>query len=245
MPKERVHQTFVSGVLGATLLCVAGPALAQDTVRFIVRSFIPKSHSTNPEAIKPVPGRQGQFMLLDVLPSGSCFDTDHREFSADPKAASRLSTDITIMLSNPVQVKPTAGSGAHSAGATVRRKCSDGSEEKRATASVSSCSVGAPAIAGNQVQVVLGCSAGNPVVTGAPKIDYGGTITYDKAAKTLAFQATVGNFPSFEAYASLNGKPLVKIFTVDPAPGSTPWALFDAGMGFKSRPLAKVPVKLD
>lgn len=244
MPTERVRRSVVLG-LGVFGLFQASPAEAEDTVRFFVRAFIPKSHPTQPGAIKPVPGRDGLFMLPDVLPTGSCFDTDHREFSADPAASARVSTDITISLGNSVQVKPSSGGAAHRAGATVKRKCSDGSEQKRATADVGACSIGAPASADNLVQVVLGCSAGNPLVPGAPKIDYDGTITYDKVAKTLAFQATIGNFPAFEAYASLNGKPFKKIFSVGPAPGSTPWALFDAGLGFQSRPLAKVPVKLD
>jgi hypothetical protein len=173
-------------------------------------------------------------MLPDVLPTGSCFDTDHREFSADPAASARVVTDITIVLGNPVHVRPSFGVAAHRAGATVKRNCADGSEQKKATADVGSCTVGAPASADNLVQVVLGCSAGNPLVPGAPKIDYSGTITYDKRAKTLAILATVGNFPAFEAYASLNGKPFKKIFAVGPAPGSTPWALFDAGLGFWS-----------
>lgn len=222
----------------------AGVVHAQDTVRFIVRAFIPKSHPTMPDAIKPVPNKPGLFMLPDVLPTGFCFDTDHREFSAEPAASARLSTDVKLVLSNPVQAQATSGA-AHQAGTTVRRKCATGGGETTGTPSVSACHMGHPAAADNLVQLVLGCSAGNPLVPGAPKIDYGGTITYDKAAKTLAFRGTIGNFPAFEAYASYNGKPFKQIFTADPAPGSTPWALFDAGLGFQSRPLNVGSVKLD
>jgi hypothetical protein len=214
-------------------------------VRFFVRAFIPKSHPTKPDAIKPVPDKQGRFMVSDPLPTGLCFDTDHREFSDSPAASARLATDITLVLNNPVQVKPSAGNAAHKVGATIRRRCKDGGGEESKTASVGSCHIGQPAAAGDEVQVVLGCSAGNPFVPGAPRIDYGGTITYNRAQRTLAFQATVGNFPSFEAYASVNGKPFKKIFAVGPVPGSTPWALFDGGLGFASRPIAKVPVKLE
>ncbi len=226
-------------------IAVASPARAEDTVRLIVRAFIPKSHPTQPAAIKPVPGNAGLFMLSDALPTGLCFDTDHREFSENPSASARVATDITLILSDPVQVKPSAGASAHKTGETVRRNCTDGKNEKRATAPTSGCHIGAPAAAGKRVQVVLGCSAGNPLVPGAPKIDYSGTVTYEKDAKTLAFEATVGTFPAFEAYASLNGKPFKKIFAVGPAPGTTPWALFDLGTGFQSRVLSKVAVKLD
>jgi len=217
---------------------------AQDTVRFIVRAFIPKSHPTSPDAILPVPGKPGMFMIPDALPTGLCFDTDHREFSADPAASVRLATDITLLLGSPVQVKATSGA-AHKAGVTVRRNCLTGGDEKRDTASVDSCSIGAPAVADQLVQVVLQCKAGNPLVPLAPRIDYGGTITYDSGAKTLAFQATVGAFPSFEAYASLNGKPFKKIFALPPADGTSPWALFDGGLGFQSRPLTKTFVSLN
>lgn len=245
MLTKRICGTFVSGAMGVLLLCIATSVQAADTVRFVVRSFIPKTHPTQPGAIKPVPGQQGLFMLPDVLPTGSCFDTDHREFSADPMASARLTTDISIVLTNPIQVKPSTGGIAHRAGVTIKRNCADGSEQKKATANVDSCSIGAPASADNKVQVVLGCSAGNPLVSGAPNIDYGGTLTYDRVAKTLAFRATIGEFPAFEAYASLNGMPFKKIFALGPALGSTPWSLFDAGLGFKSRPIEGVPVRLD
>lgn len=228
------------------LLIVSGvtPALAEDTVRFFVRAFIPKVHPTNPGAIKPIPGNSSRFMIPDVLPTGYCFDTDHRDFSDDPRASARLATDITLVVGKSVEVRPSAGT-FHRAGPTVRRMCVNGSGEKTAVASVGACSVGEPAVTSSQVQLVLGCSAGNPLVPGAPRIDYVGTITYDRTGRTLAFQATVGSFPAFESYASLNGGPFRRIFAVAPAPGSTPWALFDAGLGFQSRPLAKVPVKLE
>ncbi|WP_428503060.1 DUF3238 domain-containing protein [Roseateles sp.] len=238
---DRQALTPVIGSLLFGLLLGSGVDVrAQDTVRFVVRAFIPKSHPTSPGAIKAVPGQSGMFMVPDVLPTGQCFDTDHREFSADPAASSRLSSAVKLISG----ASPTA-SVIHAAGRTVRRKCATGGDETAATAQTTACHMGQPAAAGNLIQIVVGCSAGNPLVLGAPKIDYGGTITYDMAAKTLAFQATVGNFPSFEAYASLNGGPFKKIFAIDPAPGSTPWALFDAGLGFGSRPLSAQPVKLN
>jgi hypothetical protein len=235
---------FRSTLGSAVFFAMIPAAVAQDSVRIIARSFIPNSHPTAPGTIVPVPGKPGAHMLKDPLPTGRCFDTDHRGFSLDPAAPSRLSTDITISLSKPPVARSTSGA-AHRAGPTVQRACSDGAEVKRATAAVSACHIGTPAAAGSVTQVVIGCSAGNPLVPGAPKIDYGGTITYDAAAKTIAFQATIGDFPAFEALASLNGKPFKRIFAVGPAPGSSPLALFDAGLGFSSRPLEKVPVKLD
>jgi hypothetical protein len=227
------------------LLFILQPTLAwsaEDTVRFFARAFIPKSHPTKPGAIVPVPGQVGLFMLSDPL--GNCFDTDHREFSSDPAASARLTTDITVTLSKPVKAAAT-NAAAHKAGTTTKRSCSTGSVEAQATASVSSCSMGAPSEADGKVQLIVACSGGNPLVVGAPKIDYGGSFLYDRKERTVSFKATIGNFPAFEAYASLNHKPFVTIFAFGPVPASTPWALFDGGIGFSSRTVEGVPVKIE
>lgn len=217
---------------------------ADDTIRFFIRAFIPKSHTSNPDAIKPIPGEPGRFMLVDVLPTEFCFDTDHRQFSSDPAASARLTSDITLSLSKPPAINPSS-SKSHRAGTTIRRICATGKQERAATADVNACSIGNPAEGDNRIQVVLSCSAGNPLVTGAPKIDYGGTLTYDREARTVGFKGTVGNFPAFEAYAALNKRPFVKIFAFEPAPGSTPWALFEAGLGLQSRSVEGIPTKLE
>lgn len=61
MPTERVRRSVVWG-LGAFWLFQASSAQAEDAVRFFVRAFIPKSHPTQPGAIKlKFPRQQPEF----------------------------------------------------------------------------------------------------------------------------------------------------------------------------------------
>ena len=66
--------------------------------------------------------------------------------------------------------------------------------------------------------------------------------TYDTATKTLAFSATVGLYPAYEAYAQLNNGPTVTLFRESPTAG-TAWGLYEFGTGLGSKQL-KGQVKL-
>ena len=235
-------------VLGVGVLC-GGTAQAQ-TLRVVVRAFIPKEHPSNPGYAIAIPGQPGKTMLPAPAPANACFDTDQRTFSNAPDASARLTTDLTVNLAaSPATVKAT-GAALHRAGVTVRRNCATGAVTAQNTAGVDKCHIGQPAEADGKVQVVFECHGSNPVVPVVPNwlvpdIDYSVKLTYDRAAKTVSLQSTVGAFPSFEAYASLNGKPLQKVFQLDPAAGSTVKDLFDAGLGLSDRPVAGNPVKLN
>lgn len=234
---------FASVTLGLPAAAVG----ADDEVRILIRSFIPNAHPTNPNYILPVPGHAGKFMIAGPGASktgGKCYDTDHRSFSSQPKDSARLTSDFVLVASRAPTIRAAQGSAVHRADATIERDCPTGKESDSKTASIGACSIGNPAAADKKVQVVMSCSGGNPFFAAAPKIDYGGSFIYDTAAKTLSFKGNVGNFPAFEAYASLNGKPFVKLFSTPPKPGSSVWALFDAGLGVGTRGIEVQPTKL-
>jgi hypothetical protein len=232
----------------ALLLGIPLPAApADDEIRIVLRSFIPNVHTTNPAYVLPVPGAPRKSMIPGPGASargGECYETDHRSFSPDPDASARVTTDFVLLAASPPGTRLLRGGIAHRAGATVQRDCATGKELARKNAHVENCSIGKPAAADGQVQVVVGCRAGNPFFLVAPQIEYNGSFTYNKATKTLSFTGTVGDFPAFEAYASLNGKPLVKLFAIAPKPGATVWNLWDLGLGFSSRAVEVKPTKL-
>ena len=239
MPELTLPPKALCGALALTGFLVAGgPVHAADPeVHIVVRSFIPKTHATNADLILPVPGNPGLFMIsgpFAFLGSEACFVTDHRDFSDAASASARIATDFILVAGSTPSIKFAPG-GPHKAGATVHRTCSSGKVVETKTAGIGGCFIGKPAAADGKVQVVFSCSAGNPFYALGPKIDYGGSLIYDTAAKTVSFKGTVGAFPAFEGCAAHGTKKLVKMFAFPPAPGSSPRALFELGLGLASR----------
>ena len=232
-------------VLALTLVFASGSALADDEVRIIIRSFIPSMHPGNPGYMRPIPGQAGKFMIPGPL-GGKCFDTDHRMFTSDPGASSRVASDLVLKAGPTPSVRAGGGGAIARIATSVERDCASGKETRRDTAKASGCTNGAPAYAADlhQTQVVVTCQVGNPLTPpGTPRIDYGGTFTFDTQAKTLAFRGDVGLFPAFESYASLNGGAWVTVFRVDPQGKDATW-LYDLGLGLTAYRLDVGPVKL-
>ena len=62
----------------------------------------------------------------------------------------------------------------------------------------------------------------------APYIDYSFDFTYAKDSRGLSYRFTAGQFPAFEAYASLNGSPTRELLTLMPE-SESPVTLYDLG----------------
>ena len=230
------------------------PTQNQERVQIWIKAFIPKSHPTNPNYVKPVPNRAGQFMIPPPVPiaipglgePNVCYLTDARAFSTNPQAPARLTTEFEILINgSSATIAKVNGRNIHRADETEKVFCSTGASVARGTASVivpgtgEAFGIGGPHIAGNQIQVIFQGAAKNPIVPviagiATPTIDYDVDIIYDKAAKKITFRATHGIFPAFEAYASRNGGPTKTLFRVMPE-GATTWRLFDGGLGVASR----------
>jgi hypothetical protein len=78
------------------------------------------------------------------------------------------------------------------------------------------------------IEIDLSGSATNPCVPFAPDIDYIGTITIDPTSKTVSFVGFVDEFPAFEMFVSIDGRPAKSIFLRSPELGSNPWNLYGA-----------------
>lgn len=222
------------GAIAFVCLAAWGLASASENVRIIVRGFIPNQHPGLETALVPVPGFPGKTMVKMDLPlfPTSCFATDDRMFSNRPDASARVTGDFTLVASTSPKVEPAAAAARYRAGVTTKFDCITGKIEKSATANTSSCYVGTPAYADNLVQVVVSCRASDPLVPFIPEkfspdMFFQGTFTYSLQDKTLRFKGNIGAFPSFEAYASLNGGAWQAIVTKAPKPGAGPLLLID------------------
>jgi len=224
-------------------------AAQEDKVRIIVRAFIPNAHPGAVGVILPVPGVAGRWMVKGPNGTSSCFDTDNRGFSNQPGASSRISTEFTLIAAAQPMIVPGAIKERFKPGHSQRLSCVTGAVEATALANAAGCSMGAPAVGGNSFQVVTTCKASNPAVKFVPEIFtpdiyYGGTFTYDKAKRTIAFKGDVGAFPSFEAYASLNGKPFVRLFVLEPGTSAGSGSLVDLWLHTNTRNVVVLPTAL-
>ena len=237
----------------AVVLCM-GPcsfASAADNVRIVVRGFIPNQHPGLETTLVQVPGSPGRTMIKMDLPlfPTSCFATDDRMFSSNPAASARMTGDFTLVGSASPRIEPAAAASRYRAGVTTKFNCGTGVVEKTATASTSSCYVGTPSHADNLVQVVITCKASDPLVPiipekFSPDMFFQGTFTYSLQNKTLAFKGDIGAFPSFEAYAQLDGGSWKTIMTKAPKPGAGPLSLIDLWQHINSQAVDAAPVKL-
>jgi hypothetical protein len=232
------------------LLAASVPPVPDQPVRvhLWVKAFIPKVHPTNPGYVKPVPGAPGKWMIPGPTPADQCFYTDHRDFSSDRSASARVTSEFYLVINGNSAVTEVAvpAPHIHTAGISTKVNCSTGvvigqkpgvfSRLHSMGSTPPEDSIGKPAVAGAQVQVIFGVATTNPFAPPlvSPAIDYSIDYTYDTSSKKLSFAATLGDFPAYEAYAQLGNGSVVTVFRVPPV-SNTPWGLYDFGTGLNTR----------
>lgn len=186
--------------------------------------------------------------ILGIRADG-CFLTDQREFSDDPAASARLTLDFSLTVEAQTVALKAKGPGgdAFRAGATHFVDCDNGKEIVRSVTSDpmtklvpgGGSRLGQPVLRDGKALVFVKGAAGNPLAPTpemlSPAIDFSGTVTFDPATRKVQFKGSVGAFPAFEAYASLNGGPARRLFRVGPAEGTTVWNLVDWDTGINIR----------
>jgi len=236
----------------SVVLAVSTPTLSAQPVRvhFWVKAFIPKSHPTNPTYVRPVPGAANKWMIPGPTAVDQCFFTDHREFSFDPSASARVTTEFFLVINGSTASTEVAvpAPHIHTAGISTKTNCTTGaiiaerpgifSRLHSIGSTAPEDSIGRPAVAGTQAQVIFGVAITNPFAPPgvSPAIDYSIDYTYDTSTKGLVFAATLGDFPAYEGYAQLGNGPVVTVFRARPT-ASTAWGLYDFGTGLNTRRL--------
>jgi hypothetical protein len=213
-------------------------AAAEARVHIFIRAFIPSQHPGNPGYIRSIPGHPGEFVIPNPVGSG-CFMTDNRTFSRDISASSRAATEILLVtLENTARVERADGRAFFRTGTSRKVDCQTGMDlVAPQTAPTSMMHFGHPAIANGVAEVVIDGRANNPIPPTSPDIQYGGSFLFNTTQKTLRFRGGVAVFPAYEAYAQLQGGPLITIFQASPGSGSTAASLIDFGTGIKLQPL--------
>ena len=237
-------------------------ARADDKVRILVRTFIPSNYPASQGELLPLPGSLSKMLLLDFgkvpflaqllttvgQPTKHCFAIDNRTFSDKPDVSARVTGDFLLAASATPQVETPPGQRFRS-GVTRKYDCRTGAELAAKNADVSACVLGNPAYGDGTVQLVMDCRASDPLVPlipakWVPDVHFSGTFTYSLTNKTLAFKGDVAAFPSFEAYASLNGGAFKPLFKVSPAKNADGQTLVDLWQHINFKKLDVSPVKL-
>jgi hypothetical protein len=154
---------------------------------------------------------------LEWVPNfGGCFVTDQRGFSSSRDASARMHSEAYVKIN----AIAWDWSQTHRCGQTVKIDCDDGKERDSETAKADDMKFSV--VAGSTSKVVLQYKgkAADPLVFGAPKIDIEGTLTVDRVGKFVEFVGKVDDFPSFEAYVTVNGKGPYTIASLRPKAGS-------------------------
>lgn len=231
------------GLVAALVILIYSSALAaaETRIHIILRAFIPKEHPGNPGYVMPLPNHKDRFVIpaplnLPTPLKDTCFATDDRLFDSNVAASSRATIEFNLTVDTSVKtarVEKVEGRDIHRVGLTSAVDCKTGQTVQSGYADTSDMHVGTPAFADGIAQVVVDLRASNPLFVKSPDIQTGGIFTFDTHTNELRFKGSTASFPAYEAYASLDGGPVVPIFRSMPASNTTVWNLIDFGSGLK------------
>ena len=191
------------------------PAQAEP-VTLWVKAFIPNS---GPAAIVSVPNHADQTMLQGTPTTLiGCFLTDQRDFSLDPTSPARMTSSLSLDLSSDGinSVSPT-----HATGTTQEVDCNSGSIDGKCTGQADNSGMSFSNIQFDADQKIfsftLDGQAANPCFTFvgmsvAPNIHYKVLFSANATNRTWGLTATLGVFPSFEAYLQVGSNSPITLF---------------------------------
>jgi hypothetical protein len=212
------------------------------SIKFWINAFVP---AFIPGITVPVPGRGGETMVpgppelgfsggagaglgkysltpLARAPYG--FQTDGRVFSSDPKASSRMHSEVKVDTATGQQTVTQH----HECGRTLVYSQTDGSilrsgfTDNRRMGFVVSKDI--PGFVGLR----MSCASSNPCVPASTRItdiEYSGDLEIDFAKRSILIKLFLDDFPAFEAYAAINDGPGVELFRRMPEKGTEVSAL--------------------
>lgn len=172
-----------------------------------------------------VPGADGSVFKMSVRDANvECYATDHREFSSDPSATSRLETKFSLVPTgqNSAIVRPAVERTTMTS--TARVDCSTLAGVRSEEGRVEKDHIGTPSLRDGAVQVA-GHVVGNVIsLDGAdPSIDFSFDLQWRPLPGQLSATVTVGTFPAFEMYARTPGQQWVEV--VRTLPTGAPWTV--------------------
>jgi hypothetical protein len=149
---------------------------------------------------------------------GGCVATDHRSWSDAADASARVTSDFHLLIdgSGRPSVRP-AGESLTSTASVRSIDCVTGTQVAATPTQLLAESVSSPSETPRGVQVsVLAAIPDLQRAWSSSTIHYDATFTFDQRTHLLEYQASLGVFPAYEAYARLNDGPVVTVFRSAP-----------------------------
>jgi hypothetical protein len=212
----------------------------QLALKIWIKSFIPNRHDSNPGFIRPLPGSPGKTMIPGPnipytniampLVGGSCYNTNNRLFSPDLNAEAKITSSITLNVSfdgpNGYTIDPPV------IDPTQEYDCKTGQVTCMKPTNSDAIIIDKPGYDSTYIYFGMHGNASDPCISApsalVPSIKYDVTVLIDYPHGMLMFKGSAANFPSYEAYFSVDGGPATPIIQLSPTPGSTPWALLSS-----------------
>lgn len=177
----------LAAVLGLGLVLLPSAVSAQvQSLRLVIRAFIPNEHPSNPGYIRPVPGSPASSMIPgpgipyvsnNPLPYvGSCYNTNDRKFSTERTASSKLESGRSFVW-NALNSTYDVGDHTTSTGVTRRFNCETGLTECRESPKNPTIE-STYAIIGETININVSAAASNPCIK---LIDIGDYVDSDAA----------------------------------------------------------------
>ncbi|MGY4237269.1 hypothetical protein ACVIIW_006216 [Bradyrhizobium sp. USDA 4449] len=189
-----------------------------------------------------------------VLPVG-CFSIDDRDFSIDPLSSARVTFEADLVVTDrDMKVDTYDGRRRARIGESHNVDCKTGAD-LQAPRSAPDSDVSISDVKSSQrglMQVFnVRASTPNPYydwvkdyipsvpvvgtrVTGAPRIDFEVAFAFNVVAQKILISGSTGDFPSFEAYYSIDNGPVVKVLNRSQS-AVGPIALADFGTGINTQ----------
>jgi hypothetical protein len=244
----------VVGALATAIVLVLLSASAQARpvkVHLWFNAFIPSVHPAIPDYIRKT--QKGTYVLeapdfIGPL-KGTCFETDNRSFDLSPDASSRISVNVVLDISGAeMTVGPQPEHKMKRTGQSHNVDCDTGEELQPPKQAPEDSIVIGKVVKGDFVRTLfIDAPDANPfypnvaipgthVYLGvSPDIDFKVSVRYEVARAKVFVTGTVGYFPSFEGYYSLNDGPVVPLYQLPPYEKSTAIDLIDLATGINTR----------
>jgi hypothetical protein len=185
---------------------------------------------------------------LKVL-KGTCFATDNRDFDTSPDASARIRVEFVIVIDgSEMKIIPYKQRQIKSIGLSHNVDCKTGTELQPSKRALDTAIVIGEVQKSNFMHAVyVAAAAANPFypkmeVPGtnmtlgmSPDIDFVFVFRYENLQQRIAIDGTIGYFPSFGGYYSMNEGQTITMFQLPPYRTSTALNLVDFSTGINTR----------
>ncbi len=213
----------------ASFVTIIGVLISQSSnaehFKIWMKAFIP---NVDLDIVVPVPNSSNLSMIpgpsLAGMPLDStCYNTNNRGFDSSSDAEAKITVIVEFDIFSPgvanfSEQEPQIGQ-------TLQYNCSTGEVLNSGTASNKLVSINNPVMNGNTIDFSIDAEAANPLVNLSPSIKIHGTISIETSSRTISFNGTVGRFPSYEIYASVDQADPIAVLQISPDHDSSPWSL--------------------